>query len=551
MLSQLLVRNFAIAERVDVDFHAGMTVITGETGAGKSILLDAIGLALGDRADTASVGSYDSKAEVVASFDTQQQPQVETWLKAHDLDADGTCVLRRVISKEGKSRAFINNRPSPLADLRALGEQLINIHGQHAHQALLSNHEPTKLIDRYGEHTALLSATKNAYRAWHKQQQFLDALKQQSSEAAARVDYLKFQHSELVDIALPTNEFEALETELDTLQHAGTLIQGAQVATETIEGDNNCLSLVHRASSAISELPVVPPELREALELLDTAKIQLQEAASSVSQFTSSIDIDETRLRQLDDQLSMLYATAKKYNVAPSELDSFVADIEKEIEQLDYSDEKIHELETEIAELKRSYDEHAAELSQARAETAALLASAVESRLQTLRMGNCRVLFDLEPQKPSASGVERIALKVATNPGQTPQAIAKVASGGELSRIGLAIQVASAQNNDIPAMIFDEVDSGVGGAVAEVVGNLMRELSDRAQIFCVTHLAQVASKAHNHYRVEKTTGVNSVKTSLNELSDQDRIHEVARMIGGIDITKETEAHAKQMLTSVR
>lgn len=549
MLNNLHIKNFAIAESIDAEFQPGMTVITGETGAGKSILLGAMGLTLGDRADSGSVGQYGKKAEITASFDVSDLTEVKQWLEQNDLDADDECILRRVVSKDGKSKAYINNRPAPLSNLRSLGEKLINIHGQHAHQQLLGNHYPTQLIDSFGKHQVLLDTTKEAYQAWQQKQQQLDQLLLNSKEAAARIDFLKFQHQEITAVAISSEELQSLEEEYKIQQHAETIVQQCSQAEQLIGNGSQVANSISEAINLLEDLPIKTADISESIAMIESAKIQLSEAADTTRDYHHSIDVDQQRLADLEQQLSAIYTLSKKYHTAPEALLQLKHDIETELGALDASDERIDQLETELATLKQYYDTTAQQLSEARITSAKTLADDIHHKLQLLRMTNCRVYFDLEPQKPSAKGNERIVLNVSTNPGQAPQAIAKIASGGELSRIGLAIQVAAAENNKVPAMIFDEVDSGVGGAVAEVVGNLMRELGNSAQIFCVTHLPQVAGKAHNHFQVAKESDENSVRTGLTQLNQNERIPELARMLGGIEITKETLATAQQMLAN--
>lgn len=546
MLTHLYVQNFAIANVVEADFHAGMTVITGETGAGKSILLDAIGLTLGDRADANSIGPFGDKANITASFDISANSEAQAWLAERELSSDDECVLRRVLNKDGKSKAFINNCPSPVSEIRELGELLINIHGQHAHQSLLKAPYQRQTLDSFGNYPAALAATQSHYQQWQQLQEQYDALVNNAADSSARADFLKFQLDELNGIPLSPDEFDATEQELHTLNHAETVIQ---ICEQAESGSSDAVSQLLLAKTQLAEMPVAVDEIIEAGEMLNSALIQAQEAAANIQHYQSGIEIDEQRLQLLDQQLGQVFAQARKHRVEPRQLASFETELQAEFESLDNSDEKLAALAAEVAAAKQHYMASAAKLSALRKKAATALEKAIEQHLNELKMANCRIVFDLEAAKPSEYGLEKVQLLAATNPGQSPQSIAKVASGGELSRIGLAIQVVTAQTNGVPAMIFDEVDAGVGGAVAEVVGNLMRQLSGNAQIFCVTHLAQVASKAHNHYVVSKETDDASVETRFESIDDKQRVDEIARMLGGLTITEQTIAHAKTMLVS--
>lgn len=550
MLSHLYVQNFAIADVVEADFQAGMTVITGETGAGKSILLDAIGLSLGDRADASYIGPHGDKATISASFDISANSEAQAWLQARELACDDECVLRRVLSKDGKSKAFINNQPSPASDIRALGELLINIHGQHTHQSLLKAAFQRQTLDGFGSYPKALDATKQAYHAWQQLQGQLDDLTTNATEANAKAEFLRFQLTELEAIPLTPDEFDEAEQELTTLNHGETLLQLCEQAVTRLDDDGGAISLLQRAKASLTELPVQAPAMVEAMDMLESAIIQAQEATANIQHYQANIDIDERRLQTLDAQLGQIYAFARKHRVEPRLLAAHEAALQTELEALDCSDERLAALATEVAAAAAHYTEAAEQLSKLRQQAAQRLEAAIEQHLQALKMANCRIEFRLTPSNASEHGLETVQLLVATNPGQAPQPIAKVASGGELSRIGLAIAVVTAQSHAVPAMIFDEVDSGVGGAVAEVVGNLMRQLGQNAQIFCVTHLPQVASKAQHHFVVSKHSDNTSVHTVFEQLDEAQRTEEIARMLGGLTISDQTRAHAKEMLAAV-
>ncbi len=550
MLTHLYVSNFAIAELVETEFEPGMTVITGETGAGKSILLDAIGLSLGDRADARSVGPFSNKADICASFSINHNMPAQQWLDQRELLNDEDCVLRRVLSKDGKSKAFINNRPATLTDVRELGELLIDIHGQHAHQSLLKSQQQRKIVDTFGNHHTLCNRVKTAFQTLRDLQEQYNKLINNSAESEARADFLKFQLSEMQDIVINKQELAELESQLDVLSQAETIITHCDNAHQSIDADGAALSRLRQAMTDIESIPVKNQEIQDVLDMLESAFIQAQEAASNISHYLNTIDIDEAKLALLDEQLGAIYSLARKHRIEAKDLCDLQLELQQELELIDNSDEKQTQLLHELNAARDSYTDYAKSLTTARQNTVTQLKIAIEKRLTALSMANCKIEFSLEPCEPSPYGLEKVVLNISTNPGQKPQALAKIASGGELSRIGLAIQVVTAQSNKTPAMIFDEVDSGVGGAVAEVVGNLMRELSEKAQIFCVTHLPQVASKARHHFQVSKSGLANEpIKTHFTLLNNNERVDEVARMLGGLKISEQTIAHAKEMLNT--
>jgi DNA repair protein RecN (Recombination protein N) len=551
MLTDLNIHNYAIADLIELELDSGMTAITGETGAGKSITLDALGLALGDRADSTSVGSNGEKAEITASFDISNNSQAQRWLSERELDNDNDCFLRRLVKRDGKSKAYINNRPATVQDMRQLGELLINIHGQHEHQALLKRDTQRQIIDDYASSQTLVSKVREAFEHWNNTKGKLENLRNTSSENAAKVEFLRYQIQELEQLAIEENELEKLEEEQKTLANAETIIVSCQQALTLCDNDDtgtetSLAQVIH----LLDQLPQGNAAIIESLELFNSALIQLQEGGSTLSNYIDSFEADPARLSLVEDRLSAIYDLARKHRIDANQVSQLLTDLNTELDSLDCSDEKLAELENLESQQLNELLALCSQLTKKRKAAASKLQKAVGKQLQALRMANCSIEFALtELEQPNQYGKESIELLITTNPAQAPQALGKIASGGELSRIGLAIQVITAQTTATPTLIFDEVDSGIGGAVAEVVGKLLRELGEKTQVMCVTHLPQVACQANQHFIVDKTVSKKQVQTNLQQLSEAQRLEEIARMLGGVEITQQTRAHAKELLES--
>jgi DNA repair protein RecN (Recombination protein N) len=551
MLTDLNIHNYAIADLIELELSSGMTAITGETGAGKSITLDALGLALGDRADSTSVGSNGEKAEITASFDISNNTQAQYWLSERELDNDDDCFLRRVVKRDGKSKAYINNRPATVQDMRQLGELLINIHGQHEHQALLKRETQRQIIDDYASSQTLASKVTEAFELWNNTKRTLENLRNASSENAAKVEFLRYQIQELEQLAIEDGELEKLEEEQKTLANAETIIVSCQQALTLCENDDagtetSLAQVIH----LLAQLPQGNAAIIESLELFNSALIQLQEGGSTLSNYIDSFEADPIRLSLVEDRLSAIYELARKHRIDTNQVPQLLSDLNTELDGLDCSDEKLAELANFELQQLNELLALCSQLTKKRKTAASKLQKAVGKQLQALRMANCSIEFALtELEQPNQYGKESIELLITTNPAQAPQALGKIASGGELSRIGLAIQVITAQTTATPTLIFDEVDSGIGGAVAEVVGKLLRELGKKTQVICVTHLPQVACQANQHFIVDKTVSKKQVQTNLQQLSEAQRLEEVARMLGGVEITQQTRAHAKELLAN--
>lgn len=554
MLVHLSVHNYAIVEHLDLELQSGMSVITGETGAGKSIMLDALGLALGDRADSGVVRPGADKADILASFDLADIPEARSWLSERDLDTDGPCILRRVITSEGRSRAYINGSPCPQGDLKALGELLIDIHSQHEHQSLLKPDTHRRLLDEYAGASDLARQVQLAAQRWKQTRSELERLSSSSDEQRARHQLLSYQLEELENLSLGDNELEQLEQEHKTLSNAeqllGTCRQVLELCSESDAG--NVLSALTASLNRLGAFSNQPGALSEATNLLASAQIQVEEAVGELNRFIDHFDADPQRQQQLEDRLDSIYSLARKHRVQPGDLGQLQQRLLDELESLNADDEAVERLSDELAAYARHYQEKASELSLMRQAAASTLASAVEVEMQRLGMPGGRFNIQLiaqDSENLQPNGLEQIEFQVSANPGQPLKGLAKVASGGELSRISLAIQVITAQTSRVPTLVFDEVDVGIGGPTAEVVGQLLRRLGERGQVLTVTHLPQVAAQGHQHLFVHKQRGSEETRTAVATLDAEQRIEEVARMLGGLDLTDESLAHARKMLAA--
>lgn len=552
MLVHLSIRNYAIVEQLDLELHAGMTAITGETGAGKSIMLDALGLTLGDRAEPGVVRPGADRADILATFDLTAIPEARQWLAERDLESEGPCILRRVITAEGRSRAYINGTPCPLGDLKGLGELLIDIHSQHEHQSLLKPDTHRRLLDAYAGAGELARQVQLCAQRWRQIRSELQRRSQNGEQQQARRQLLSYQLEELDNLAPAPHELAALEQEHRALSNADSLLgacrQVIELCSESESG--NALSMLHACLQRLGGGAEQPASLNEAAELLASAQIQIGEAVSGLNRFVDHFDADPQRLQQVEERLDSLYSLARKHRVPADELHLLQEQLRGELLALDGDDASLEQLERELEQCAIRYRELAGQLSQRRRASAGQLAQAVESEMQRLGMPGGRFAVALQPgagEEPQVHGEELVEFQVSANPGQPLKGIARVASGGELSRISLAIQVITAQTSRTPTLVFDEVDVGIGGPTAEVVGQLLRRLGERGQVMTVTHLPQVAAQAHQHLFVHKQRGSDETRTAVALLTLNQRIEEVARMLGGLDLTRESLAHARHML----
>jgi len=556
MLVHLSVHNYAIVEHLDLELDRGMSVISGETGAGKSIMLDALGLTLGDRADSGVVRPGADKADILASFDLSDIPEARAWLAERDLEQDGPCILRRVITTEGRSRGYINGSPCPQGDLKALGELLIDIHSQHEHQSLLKAETHRRLLDEYAGSQELSRQVQLAAQRWKQTKNELERLSSQGDEQRARHQLLSYQLEELDNLALGENELEQLEQEHKNLTNAESLLSACRLVIEQCSENDagNVLSALTGSLNRLGAFQGQPGALSEATNLLASAQIQVEEAVGELNRFLDHFDADPERLQQMEERLDAIYTLARKHRTQPNELTAMQQQLFEELESLNADDQAVERLSDELTSFARHYQKKASELSTLRNAAANTLATAVEQEMQSLGMPGGRFSIKLSPNnssEPHPNGLEQLEFLVSANPGQPLKTLAKVASGGELSRISLAIQVITAQTSRVPTLVFDEVDVGIGGPTAEVVGQLLRRLGDRGQVLTVTHLPQVAAQGHQHLFVHKLRGSDATRTAVSKLDSGQRVEEIARMLGGVDLTEESLAHARQMVGSAQ
>lgn len=555
MLTHLHIQNFTLVEELDLDLKPGMTVITGETGAGKSILLDALGQTLGDKADADRVRAGSQRADISASFDLSQLEQAQEWLASHDLQQDNPreCMLRRVISADGKSKGYINGQPATLQQLRMLGEMLIDIHSQHEHQSLLIKDTHRRLVDEFAGQTELAKQVRQAFREWQSRLDHFIHLRDNAAEVSARFQLLSYQANELEQLNLQPGELAKLEAEQRSLANAEDILRGSQQLLAFCGDEEQGLSLnLHRALHVLRSLPEKSAALSAAEELLTSAQIQVEEAQGEIERHIDSFNLDPERLQQVEERLSAIYDLARKHRIRAEELPDFSTRLARELEQLEGGDARLDQLEQQVAQAEAAYRQLAEQLSAKRHKAGNNLTKQVNEQLKALAMENAKFSVSLLPlgDRPGANGLEDVEFLISTNPGQAPRPLAKVASGGELSRISLAIQVVTAQTSAIPSLVFDEVDVGIGGATGDVVGQLLRQLGERGQVICVTHLAQVASKGHQHLQVRKSASKKSAASTLVELEGEAKVEEIARMLGGLNLTEQSLAHAREILQLV-
>ncbi|MDH3846652.1 MAG: DNA repair protein RecN [Gammaproteobacteria bacterium] len=552
MLVNLQVRDFAIVDRIAVEFEPGMTVLTGETGAGKSILVDALGLVLGERGGSKLVRSGAKRAEFSAEFDLSGLPRTRAWLEEQALDEDDQCLLRRVVNSDGRSRAFINGNAVPVQQLKTLGEMLIDIHGQHFHQSLGRRAIQRDLLDHYGGLQALREQTADAFTQWRSLLERLEALQSADADRASRVDLLTFQLQEIESLDAQPGEYSELQAEAQRLANSGRLAEGVAAALDSLSDNDtgNAASMLASAERALQSLVEFDEELSPVVELLDTAGIQVAEASDSLRRYGDSIDMDPGRQDLVEQRLDSMQSIARKHRVEPGDLPDLRTRLSAELDELTHAEERGRELEQEAQDAEDAFRDLAGELSRLRKISARKFASAVSDAMAGLGMPGGKFEIALEPLAAGterASGLDDIEFLISANPGQPAMPLSKVASGGELSRMSLSIQVIASDGSTIPTMVFDEVDSGVGGGVAEMVGRRLAEVARDRQVLCVTHLPQVASLANHHIRISKVTDGKATRTGAHVLDQEERVDELARMLGGVQITAKTREHAAEML----
>jgi len=551
MLTHIAIRDLVIVSRLELELAYGMTALTGETGAGKSILIDALGLALGEKADAGMIRGGCERAEVTAAFDLGHCSEARDWLAEQALDDRDDCVIRRVLVREGRARAFINGRSASGAQLRDLGDLLVDIHGQHAHQSLLRPAAQCTLLDAYGGQQRRAAEVAELHRRWRELDTRLRALTAARQQRAERMDLLRFQVQELGDLSLGEGELDALDAEQRRLANLGSL-QGitAALVERLYDGDGALRDQLGHAGSELASLADIDPRLKETRELVDSATVQVEEAASNLRQYLDDLDMDPRRLAEVEERLGRIHDLARKYRVLPEQLLATLAERETELHALEQDDQAAGTLEADRDAAFKALLDAGRALSEARRAAAERLGETVTASMQELGMAGGHFAVGLErlaDAEVNANGLDSIAFQVSANPGQPLQPLAKVASGGELSRISLAIQVATAELGRIPTLVFDEVDVGIGGGVAEIVGRLLRRLGEARQVLCVTHLPQVAAQAHAQLRVQKQAIDGQTYTEIAPLGEDTRVDEIARMLGGTEITATTRAHAAEML----
>ena len=551
MLRTLSIRDFVIVDSLELEFHSGFTVLTGETGAGKSILIDALALTLGERGDAAVVRAGCERADISAEFDIQPLPELAQWLRAAELEGDpGSILLRRVIDKSGRSRAFVNGRPATLGQLREAGEWLVDIHGQHAHQSLVKADAQRVLLDAHAGLAPLAAQVAEAYRHWQKLARVRTEYETHATQRNTEREQLQWQVQELEQLALQPDEWEAVQAEHTRLAHAASLIEGVQAALDTLsEADAACLPLLSGAGARLEALLGYDARLREALELIRSSEAQVQEAVYALRHYAERVELDPQRLAAVETRMEAIHGSARKFRLAPQELPGHLRQLQARLAELEIAS-NLEALVKQEQQARTHYFELAAKLSAGRKKAAAKLGKEVTLAMQQLAMagGRFEVGINAYPPEGSAHGAEQIEFLVAANPGVEARALAKVASGGELSRISLAIQVITSKAALVPTLIFDEVDAGIGGGVAEIVGRQLRTLGRERQVLCVTHLPQVAAQADRQWSVSKFGVEGGVKTMVSVLDQKARIEEVARMLGGTEITATTRKHAAEMLS---
>ncbi len=551
MLQHIQIRDLVIVRELALELQPGMTALTGETGAGKSILVDALGLVLGNRADRDMIRSGCDQAEISAVFDISRQPRVRAWLEEQALDSDGECILRRVLARKGRSRAFVNGRPLPQALLAELGGLLVSIHGQHEHQTLMRPATQRRLLDAWAGHDKLLQAMADGYRQFSELGQQLRNLREQARERGRRLDYLQFQIGELEELAPAPGEVEELARRQRRLAHAEELAGALNGLVQALyEDDAAAHPELARACTRLEELGRLDEDLQPALELLDSARIQVEEAVSLLRDQAAGIEFNPGLLEETDARLARFHELARKHQVAADELPALLQQLREESTALENADQTLADLERQVRDQQEICLRAAERLSRSRQKAAKKLSDIITASMQELGMEGGRFSVEVTQQpeeKLGASGRDEICFMVSANPGQPLAPLARTASGGELSRISLAIQVATTSGTDLPTLIFDEVDSGIGGATAETVGRLLRELGEDCQVLCVTHLPQVAAQAHQQLRVSKQTDGRQTETTIEPLDADQRVEEIARMLGGAKITERTLDHAREMI----
>lgn len=552
MLTNLKIRGYAIIDALELTLGPGLTVVTGETGAGKSIVVDALGLLLGDRAESGVVRPGAERAELEAEFDLAALPAVAAWLRERDLDEDQQLVLRRIVGADGRSRASINGRATPLGTLAELGELLVDLHGQHEHQSLGRRDAQLAVLDHYGRHGERLAAVAERFGALRRVRAERDALATAHADREARLDLLRFQSGELDGLAPVPGEHAALEAERSRYANLSRLVEGGRRALEAAyeSDDANAYRTLSAAVTDLAPLAEIDPQLAPTLAALRSSQLALQEAAADLRRWLDGLELDPARRDEVESRLADLARLARKHRVGVEDLAALRDKLHLELATLQRSDARLAELDALLAVAQREFEAEALALRDRRRAAASALGKELSAALRELGMPGGRFaleLAELSLDAATARGLDAVEFMVSVNPGQPLRPLGKVASGGELARIGLAVQAIAAGANGIPTLVFDEVDSGVGGGVAEIVGRRLRALGQGRQVLCVTHLPQVAAQGHAQLRVTKSVLQGATRTAVEALDEKQRVEELARMLGGVEITATTRKHAREML----
>jgi len=555
MLRFLNIQDFVIVDRMEVEFGRGFTVLTGETGAGKSILIDALSLSLGERSDAGQVRNGSKRAEISAEFDVSESPELLAWLRENDLeghgDDDNVCLMRRVIEAGGRSRGFINGRPATLQQLRMVGGKLVDIHGQHEHQSLLRTEEQRELLDAFSGSRELAQAVTTSYRRWQSLQKHRIEWEQNTTSFEQEREQLELQSRELLTLNFSPDEWQILKSDHSRLSHSASLLEAVHTCLEILsESESASLAQINLSTSRLKGLLQYDAGLKGVLDMLDSAQIQLQEAVYELGRYKQGLDLDPKILREMEERLSVVHAAARKYRVVPDEIPNLLKTFTEKLDGLNQiGDGEAMMKEEAIA--KDVYLKLAKKLSVVRDGAARKLTQQVTAAMQTLAMEGGKFSVTQAPlEQGNAHGMEQIEFEVSPHQGMPLRPLAKVVSGGELSRISLAIQVITSKVGVVPTLIFDEIDAGIGGRIAEIVGELLKKLGKERQVMCVTHLAQVASAGNQQWQVAKSGDPDNggnVLSHVTVLKDEERIEEIARMLGGVKITETTRKHAAEML----
>ena len=550
MLLALSLQNFVIVEKLNLNFQNGFTVLTGETGAGKSITLDAIALLLGDKADYSQIRTGANEAQLSALFDISEHPALQAELREQGLlDEDSSeLAIRRTIDIKGKSRSYINNQAATLAQLKHIGSQLIDIHGQNAHQSLNQEAAQRQLLDAFSGSLKLVEQTQAAYQTWQSAQQALNEAQTQAEHIAIERERLEWQYNELDQLAPEAGEWESLNQSHDSLANAAELLQAASEVQDYIDNDNGIARQISRSQRTLGKLAHIEPRFAESLEMLDSIEAELSEISRNLSGVLSDIEINPNELHAKEERISELMSIARKYRIGPEELPNKLAEIQAALQQLEAAAD-IEALQKNVAQAQDAYMQIAQQLSSARHKAASKLAHETTEHMQTLAMKGAKFHIELQPSSPTAHGLEHIQYQVAANKGTPLRPLNKVASGGELARISLSIQVVTSQYTQVPTLIFDEVDTGIGGGVAETVGRALRTLGKQHQVLAITHLPQVAACGEHHWQVAKHSDGEQTVSEISVMDDATRVNEIARMLGGETITETTRQHAAEMLAN--